>query len=166
MECDAWFHEPRCAGQVLSTSQCRRAGKHHDWIPQEGFNSIARARGYRRERFGTDLVAFKSKLWQALKLPGSKPSTISLIHGRYSSRKSSRCGTPTVGFLRKAWIKLKSLFDDDVNVEVEMAKIDKELEQPTKLKKIKATTIADRMKRRDATQATDRIQPCANAGRD
>jgi hypothetical protein len=33
----------------------------------------------------------------------------------------------TVGFLRKAWIKLKSLFDDDVNVEVEMAKIDKEI---------------------------------------
>lgn len=32
-----------------------------------------------------------------------------------------------VSFLRKAWIKLKSLFYDDVNVEVEMAKIDKEI---------------------------------------
>ena len=30
----------------------------------------------------------------------------------------------TVGFLKKAWIKLKALFDDDINVDVEMAKID------------------------------------------
>jgi TP901 family phage tail tape measure protein len=30
----------------------------------------------------------------------------------------------TVGFLKKAWIKLKGLFDDDINVDVEMAKID------------------------------------------
>ncbi len=57
----------------------------------------------------------------------------------------------TVGFLRKAWIKLKSLFDDDVNVEVEMAKIDKETkaaDQAEETKKQQA--IADRMKRRDA----------------
>ncbi len=53
--------------------------------------------------------------------------------------------------LRKAWIKLKSLFDDDVNVEVEMAKIDKETkaaDQAEETKKQQA--IADRMKRRDA----------------
>jgi TP901 family phage tail tape measure protein len=30
----------------------------------------------------------------------------------------------TVSFLKKAWIKLKALFDDDINVDVEMAKID------------------------------------------
>jgi TP901 family phage tail tape measure protein len=32
----------------------------------------------------------------------------------------------TVGFLRKAWVKLKSLFDDDINVEAEVRKIDNE----------------------------------------
>ncbi len=45
----------------------------------------------------------------------------------------------TVGFLRKAWIKLKSLFDDDVNVEVEMARSTRRSEQPTKLKKIRSS---------------------------
>ncbi len=30
----------------------------------------------------------------------------------------------TVGFLKKAWIKLKGLFDEDINVDAEMAKID------------------------------------------
>ncbi len=45
----------------------------------------------------------------------------------------------TVGFLRKAWIKLKSLFDDDVNVEVEMAKIDKEIRTADELKIIRSS---------------------------
>ena len=68
----------------------------------------------------------------------------------------------TVGFLRKAWIKLKSLFDDDVNVEVEMAKIDKEIktaDQAEETKKQQA--VADRMKRRDARKQqieSDRVQ--------
>ena len=57
----------------------------------------------------------------------------------------------TVGFLRKAWIKLKSLFDDDVNVEVEMAKIDKEIKTADETEQAKKQqAIADRMKRRDA----------------
>ncbi len=57
----------------------------------------------------------------------------------------------TVGFLRKAWIKLKSLFDDDVNVEVEMAKIDKEIRTADEAEENKKQqAIADRMKRRDA----------------
>ncbi len=57
----------------------------------------------------------------------------------------------TVGFLRKAWIKLKSLFDDDVNVEVEMAKIDKEIRTADEAEESKKQqAIADRMKRRDA----------------
>jgi TP901 family phage tail tape measure protein len=57
----------------------------------------------------------------------------------------------TVGFLRKAWIKLKSLFDDDVNVEVEMAKIDKEIRTADEAEEAKKQqAIADRMKRRDA----------------
>ncbi len=57
----------------------------------------------------------------------------------------------TVGFLRKAWIKLKSLFDEDVNVEVEMAKIDKEMKAAdTAEENKKQEAIADRMKRRDA----------------
>ncbi len=57
----------------------------------------------------------------------------------------------TVGFLRKAWIKLKSLFDDDVNVEVEMAKIDKEIRTADETEENKKQqAIADRMKRRDA----------------
>lgn len=57
----------------------------------------------------------------------------------------------TVGFLRKAWIKLKSLFDDDVNVEVEMAKIDKEIKAADRAEENKKQqAIADRMKRRDA----------------
>jgi len=34
------------------------------------------------------------------------------------------CSSDLVGFLKKAWIKLKGLFDDDINVDVEMAKID------------------------------------------
>ena len=56
----------------------------------------------------------------------------------------------TVGFLRKAWIKLKSLFDDDVNVEVEMAKIDKEIRTADEAEENKKQqAIADRMKRRD-----------------
>jgi TP901 family phage tail tape measure protein len=57
----------------------------------------------------------------------------------------------TVSFLRKAWIKLKSLFDDDVNVEVEMAKIDKEIRTADEAEEYKKQqAIADRMKRRDA----------------
>ncbi|XZE22691.1 phage tail tape measure protein [Pirellulaceae bacterium SH449] len=57
----------------------------------------------------------------------------------------------TVGFLRKAWIKLKSLFDDDVNVEVEMAKIDKEIRTADEAEEAKKQqAIGDRMKRRDA----------------
>ncbi|MFN9420981.1 MAG: hypothetical protein ACK578_26305, partial [Pirellula sp.] len=57
----------------------------------------------------------------------------------------------TVGFLRKAWIKLKSLFDDDVNVEVEMAKIDKEIRTADEAEENKKQqAVADRMKRRDA----------------
>ncbi len=57
----------------------------------------------------------------------------------------------TVGFLRKAWIKLKSLFDDDVNVEVEMAKIDKEIRTADEAEENKKQqAIANRMKRRDA----------------
>ncbi len=57
----------------------------------------------------------------------------------------------TVGFLRKAWIKLKSLFDDDVNVEVEMAKIDKKIRTADEVEESKKQqAIADRMKRRDA----------------
>jgi TP901 family phage tail tape measure protein len=57
----------------------------------------------------------------------------------------------TVGFLRKAWIKLKSLFDDDVNVEVEMAKIDKEIRTADEAEENKKQqAIADRMKRREA----------------
>ena len=57
----------------------------------------------------------------------------------------------TVGFLRKAWIKLKSLFDDDVNVEIEMAKIDKEIRTADEAEENKKQqAIADRMKRRDA----------------
>ncbi len=45
----------------------------------------------------------------------------------------------TVGFLRKAWIKLKSLFDDDVNVEVEMAKIDKEIRTADEAEEIRSS---------------------------
>jgi TP901 family phage tail tape measure protein len=57
----------------------------------------------------------------------------------------------TVGYLRKAWIKLKSLFDEDVNVEVEMAKIDKEIKATDEADETKKQqAIADRMKRRDA----------------
>jgi TP901 family phage tail tape measure protein len=57
----------------------------------------------------------------------------------------------TVGFLRKAWIKLKSLFDDDVNVEVEMAKIDKDIRAADEAEEAKKQqAIGDRMKRRDA----------------
>ncbi len=68
----------------------------------------------------------------------------------------------TVGFLRKAWIKLKSLFDDDVNVEVEMAKIDKEIKTADEAEEAKKQqAIADRMKRRDARKQqieTNRVQ--------
>jgi TP901 family phage tail tape measure protein len=68
----------------------------------------------------------------------------------------------TVGFLRKAWIKLKSLFDDDVNVEVEMAKIDKEIKTADESEQAKKQqAIADRMKRRDARKQqieTNRVQ--------
>ncbi|TWU39318.1 phage tail tape measure protein [Novipirellula artificiosorum] len=35
----------------------------------------------------------------------------------------------TVGFLRKAWIKLKGLFDEDIDVDAEMRKIDAETSQ-------------------------------------
>jgi TP901 family phage tail tape measure protein len=56
----------------------------------------------------------------------------------------------TVGFLRKAWIKLKSLFDDDVNVEVEMAKIDKEIRTADEAEEHKKRqAIANRMKQRE-----------------
>ncbi len=55
----------------------------------------------------------------------------------------------TVGFLRKAWIKLKSLFDDDVNVEVEMAKIDKDMRAADAAEdQKKQQAINDRLQRR------------------
>ena len=60
----------------------------------------------------------------------------------------------TVGFLKKAWIKLKALFDDDINVDVEMAKIDADnraAEVAENQKKQQA--VADRMQRRDKRKA-------------
>jgi TP901 family phage tail tape measure protein len=68
----------------------------------------------------------------------------------------------TVGFLRKAWIKLKSLFDDDVNVEVEMAKIDKDIRAADEAEDAKKQqAIGDRMKRREARKQqieSDRVK--------
>ena len=55
----------------------------------------------------------------------------------------------TVGFLKKAWIKLKALFDDDINVDVEMAKIDADTRAADAAEEQKKQqAIADRMQRR------------------
>ena len=63
--------------------------------------------------------------------------------------------------MRKAWIKLKSLFDDNVNVEVEMAKIDKVIRTADEAEENKKQRAADRMKRRDTRKQqikSDRVQ--------
>ena len=68
----------------------------------------------------------------------------------------------TVGFLRKAWIKLKGLFDEDINVDAEMPKIDKEIKAADAAEETKKQqAVADRMKRRDARKQqieSDRVQ--------
>src|SRR6056297_2888561 len=55
----------------------------------------------------------------------------------------------TVGFLKKAWIKLKALFDDDINVDVEMAKIDRDMRASEAAEaRQRQQAIADRQRRR------------------
>lgn len=55
----------------------------------------------------------------------------------------------TVGFLRKAWVKLKSLFDDDINVEAEVRKIDNETNANNQEEQSKRqTAIAGRAEKR------------------
>ncbi len=38
----------------------------------------------------------------------------------------------TIGFIKKAWVKLKALFDEDIDVNAEVAKIDEETDQKRK----------------------------------
>ncbi|WP_235951575.1 hypothetical protein [Crateriforma spongiae] len=60
----------------------------------------------------------------------------------------------TVGFLRKAWVKLKSLFDDDINVEAEVRKIDNETNANNAAEERKRqTAIAGRAERRRKRKA-------------
>ncbi|QDV62570.1 phage tail tape measure protein [Crateriforma conspicua] len=60
----------------------------------------------------------------------------------------------TVGFLRKAWVKLKSLFDDDINVEAEVRKIDNETNTNNSAEQRKRqTAIAGRAERRRKRKA-------------
>ena len=59
-----------------------------------------------------------------------------------------------VGFLRKAWVKLKSLIDDDINVDVEMAKIERETATNNAAEEQKKQqAISDRMQRRQKRKA-------------
>jgi hypothetical protein len=57
----------------------------------------------------TETVDFLADVWSLF--------TTSLIQGWHS----------TIGFIRKAWVRLKSLFDEDVNVEAEVARIHDEV---------------------------------------
>jgi TP901 family phage tail tape measure protein len=60
----------------------------------------------------------------------------------------------TVGFLRKAWVKLKSLFDDDINVEAEVRRIDAETNaNNTAEERKRQTAIAGRAERRRQRKA-------------
>ncbi len=60
----------------------------------------------------------------------------------------------TVGFLRKAWIKLKSLFDEDINVEAELKKIDKETNANSAADaQQRQQSVADRMQTRQKRKA-------------
>ncbi len=95
-------------------------------------------------------VACSSTLWLALRPLGKTIDYLADTWAVFVAQVKSMWNS-TVGFLRKAWIKLKSLFDDDVNVEVEMAKIDKEIRTADEAEENKKQrAIADRMKRRDA----------------
>jgi hypothetical protein len=57
----------------------------------------------------TETVDFLADAWSLF--------TSGLIQGWHS----------TIGFIRKAWVRLKSLFDEDVNVEAEVARINDEV---------------------------------------
>lgn len=64
-----------------------------------------------------------------------------------------------VGFIRKAWVRLKSLFSDDVNVDIEVARIDREVREASEaataamLEDVQRRDAA-RQKRRDELEAT------------
>ncbi len=60
----------------------------------------------------------------------------------------------TVGFLRKAWVKLKALFDDDINVDAEVRRIDAETAGDNQAEKQRRQTgIADRANKRQQRKA-------------
>ena len=49
--------------------------------------------------------------------------------GRCLRTCSPRPGITAVGFIQKAWVRLKSLFDEDINVDAEVTRINREVEQ-------------------------------------
>ena len=72
----------------------------------------------------------------------------------------------TVGFLKKAWIKLKALFDDDINVDVEMAKIDADTREAEATEQQRRNQANHRAATATIeTQAADRSQPHRDAKR-
>ncbi len=135
MECDAWFH-----GRWLD---------HPDDLGTEGWNSTIGflKKGFIRLRELVDIagdvsVQIGGVLINALAgVETAWVETIDYLADTWSVfvAQVKSMWNSTVGFLRKAWIKLKSLFDDDVNVEVEMAKIDKEIRTADEAEKIRSS---------------------------
>ena len=68
----------------------------------------------------------------------------------------------TVGFLKKAWIKLKALFDDDINVDVEMAKIDADTRAAEAAESNSVATKRSSSGNNDDQNANSRSKPTAS----
>lgn len=59
----------------------------------------------------------------------------------------------TVGFIRKAWVRLKSLFDEDINVQAELSQIDAETQSKNQASE---TAMLDAVGERDQQRKQDR----------